>query len=318
MKAQFVENLQEGDVVNDHFVAIRRDLRTQQNGNKFLGMVFKDRTGEVGGILWRNAEAVARMFALGDVVNVRGTVTTYKDQLQIRVEQVLPLKENEYDTADLVFVPEGTAVCAAKLRETLAGITDPWLCKLTSAFLDDADFMAGFENAAAGKRWHHAYKGGLVRHVYEVARIAETMCELFPNIDRDLLLTAVFLHDIGKLDEMRHDIMVDYTTEGKLIGHVMLSAVMVNRKIESIEGFPTQRRQELLHCVLSHHGELVNGSPVVPKTVEAIVLNHCDDLDAQTDAVTQVVDETRKRGDEWSGYLPLIERQIWSKNGGRA
>jgi len=314
MKTQFIETLQEGDTVNDHFVAAHKDLRTQANGAKFLGMAFKDRTGEIGGILWNNAASVARLFEVGDVVNVRGVVSSYQGRLQVRVEQVLPLKENEYDPADLVWAPTDAQAFVDKLRAVLDTVENPWLRQLVDAFWGDEVFTARFAEAAAGKKWHHAYRGGLVRHCYEVAELAKTMCALFPNLDRDLLLTAVFLHDVGKIDEMQHDVLVDYTTEGKLLGHLTLGAAMIQRRIDGIEGFPAGLCLELLHCVLAHHGELANASPVVPKTLEAVVLYHCDNLDAQADAVTRVVDETRTKGEAWSQYLPLISRQVWTKD----
>lgn len=313
MKTQFVETLQEGDVVNDHFVAVHKDLRSQTNGGKFLGVVLKDRTGEIGGVLWHNAAAIARMFSVGDVVNVRGSVSSYQERLQVRVEQVLPLKVGEYDPADLVWAPDDAETHLVKLRAILDAVENPWLRKLLDAFTADGGFMESFALAAAGKKWHHSYRGGLVRHTYEVARIAQTMCEVFPNIDRDVLLTAVFLHDIGKVQEMRHDLMVDYTTAGKLVGHLQLGAVMLEEKIRGIAEFPELLRLQLLHCILAHHGEFANGSPVLPKTLEAMVLYHCDNLDAQADALTRIVEESRQEHREWSEYMPLINRQIWTK-----
>ncbi len=313
MKKQFVAALQEGDCINDYFLAARKDLREQSNGGKFLGMVFKDRTGEIGGILWNNAVAIARMFEVGDVVNVRGTVTSYQERLQIRVEQVLPLTEAEYSTEDLIVTPEDSGKIREQFRAIIESIENEWLSKLVHSFLDDEDFMKRFGEAAAGKRWHHAHPGGLVRHCYEMARIALTVSELFPNLDRDVLLTGVLLHDIGKLDEMSQDLLVDYTTAGKLIGHLEIGADMVRRKIDAIPGFPEPLRLHVLHLILSHHGELVNGSPIVPKTLEAMVLYHCDNLDAQADALTRVIRETKDRRQEWSDFLPLLDRQIWAK-----
>jgi len=313
VKKQFVTMLQEGDVINDYFLAARKDLREQSSGGKFLGMVFKDRTGEIGGILWNNAVAISRLFDTGDVVNVRGSVTSYQDRLQIRVDQVLPLKETEYSREDLLVMAENSEESVAKFRAILETLKDESLSRLVKLFLDDEDFMKRFSEAAAGKRWHHAYRGGLVRHCYEVAKIALCMCELFPDVDRDLLLAGVFLHDIGKLDEMSQDLLVDYTTAGKLLGHLEISAEMVRKKIDAIPGFPDPLRMHLLHCILSHHGELVNGSPVVPKTLEAILLYHCDNLDAQADAISRIIKESRDKRQEWSEYLQLIDRQIWAK-----
>ena len=311
MKTQFVETLQEGDVVNDYFVATRKDLRDAQSGNKFLGMSFKDRTGEIGGVMWNNAVSVAGMFEVGDVVNVRATVNSYQNRLQFRVDQVLPLKAGDFDPVDLVFVPEDTDRVVKEFRAIMETVEDSWLRPLVQGLLADDMLMARFAQAAAGRKWHHAYPGGLIEHCYEMARIAETVCALYPNIKRDLLMTGVFVHDIGKLEEMTHDLIVDYTTVGKLVGHLQIGCHMVSNRLDAIPGFSDPLRMQLYHLILSHHGEKELGSPVVPKTVEAIVLHHIDNLDAQANAFTRVVKETRGKGQEWSDFIPMIDRNIW-------
>ena len=202
MKNQYVNTLQDGDIINDAFVATRNDLRSKQNGGQFLGMVFKDKTGEVGGIMWNNAARTSGLFSPGDVVNVRGRVQTYQGKLQLNVDQIIPLGEEEYDLADMVHTPEESKEDLKKLRGILDTVENPWLVKLLEQFWNDADFMARFNVAAAAKRWHHEYRGGIIRHCYEMARIAETMCEVYPDLDRDILMLGVFLHDLGKLREM--------------------------------------------------------------------------------------------------------------------
>lgn len=314
MKRQFAAELQEGDQVNDYFIAARKDLKTQQRGGKFLGMVFKDRTGEVGGILWNNAASVANLFAVGDVVNVRGTVNSYQDRLQVRVEQVLPMREEEYDRADLVYVPEDITETFEKFRALALDIEDSHVRQLIQSVLDDSALMACFQGAAAGKKWHHAHPGGLVRHCYEMARLAQTMAELFPALDKDVLMAGIVFHDLGKLEEMTHDLVTEYTTPGKLLGHLIIGVEMAQRRMDAIEGFPEHLRLQILHCILAHHGELVNGSPVVPKTLEAIALYHIDNLDAQADAALRIIEETRQSGRQWSDYIPQIERQFWTRD----
>ncbi len=315
MKRQYVQSLQEGDTVNDYFVATRKDLRDQQSGGKFLGMVFKDRSGDIGGILWNNAVSVASLFELGDVVNVRGTVTSYQSRLQIRVDQVLPLRESEYDMADLVLVAEDSKETLEAFVALLKTVENEWLAKLIDTFLTDDAFMHSFAKAAAGKKWHHAQHGGLVQHCLEIARLADATCKVLPVIDRDMLLTGVFFHDIGKIDELSHGIYVDYTTAGKLLGHLSMASQVVQDKINAIDGFPENLRLQVLHCILAHHGELVNGSPVLPKTMEALVLYHLDNLDAQVDAFARITSETKGKGQSWSDYVGLINRPIWTKEG---
>ena len=316
MKKQFVNVIEEGDVINDYYIAVRKDLRDTQSGSKFLGMVFKDKTGEIGGVMWNNAASVASTFDLGDVVNVRGTVNTYQNRLQVRVDAVLPLKDSEYELDELVAAPGDTEDVLKRYESILETIKNKWLKQLIQAFLDDVQFMDRLKGAAAGKKWHHAGPGGLIQHCYEMTRIAETVCEIFPEIDRDLLVAGIFVHDIGKLTELSQGLFVDYTTAGKLVGHLQIGCGMLERKAEQIDGFPDSLRMQLLHMILSHHGELETGSPVVPKTLEAIALSHIDDLDAQTDAFRRVIEETNAGGQEWSEYITLIGRQVWNKPAG--
>ncbi|HDP36162.1 MAG TPA: HD domain-containing protein [Candidatus Hydrogenedentes bacterium] len=313
MKNQYVNMLQEGDPLNDYFVAARKDLRVKQDGGKFLGMVFKDKTGEIGAVLWNNAADVAKLFDVGDVVHVRGVISNYQGRLQVRVEQVLPLKESDYSLDDLINKPSNAAAIETEFGKLLGSVKNAHCRLLIDAFWNDASFKKEFVKASAGKKWHHEYSGGLLYHCYEMAQIIESVCGLYPELNRDVLLTAVFLHDIGKISEMNHDLAVDYTNEGKLLGHLHIGASMVQQKMDAIADFPERLRLELLHCILSHHGELINGSPVTPRTIEAIVLHHVDNLDAQTAAFSRIIRETREKGQEWSEYLPLIDRVIWAK-----
>ncbi|MFP6582116.1 MAG: HD domain-containing protein [Candidatus Hydrogenedentota bacterium] len=314
MKKQFVDTLQDGDVVNDYFVATRKDLRDTQAGGKFLGMVFKDKTGDIGGVMWNNAVSVSGLFEVGDVVNVRATVNTYQNRLQLRVDQVLPMKESEYDTEDLVFTPENTTDVASAFIQIMQSIENPHLKALIDVSLADETLMAEFKACAAGKKWHHAFRGGLILHCYEMARIAETMCELFPKLDRDLLMTGIFFHDIGKVQELSQGMYIDYTTAGKLIGHLEMGCTIANKKMDALDGFPDDLRMQIHHMILSHHGEMEMGSPVVPKTLEAIVLAHIDNLDAQANAFDNVIEANKTKGQEWSEYIGMIDRQIWNKD----
>jgi 3'-5' exoribonuclease len=315
IQRQYVANLKEGDVVNDYFVATRKDLRNTQAGGKFLGMVFRDKTGEIGGVLWNDAVNIAANFDLGDVVQVRGTVNTYQNRLQVRVDQVVALRETDYDPAHLL--TDG-GVQLNELKDYTARIRtieNPHLRQLVEMFLNDEAFMDRLWGAAAGKKWHHAYRGGLVEHCNEMLKIADRVCEVYPKLDRDLLMAGVFFHDVGKLEELTQGLLLDYTTPGRLLGHLQLGCEMVNKRIAEIDGFPEELRMHLMHLILSHHGEFVNGSPVLPKTLEAIALAFIDNLDAQLNAFSRVIEETRERNQTWSDYISMIDRQIWTKDG---
>jgi len=313
MKRQYVIELREGDRVNDYFLAARKELRSRQNGGKFLGLVLRDKTGEIGAVAWDSAEMMGRLFEMGDVIAVRGTVQTYQGRLQVRVESIAALNPGDYDPADLKGTSQDLAEDRDRYVEKLRSVQQPDLKRLLQLFLDNGELMEQFCRASAGRKWHHEYAGGLLRHCLEMTCLADTLCDLFPDLHRDLLVTAIFFHDIGKLQEMSHELVVDYTDEGKLLGHLHLGAVMLERAIARLDHFPEELRLRLVHCVLSHHGELQNGSPVTPRTAEAVALHFLDNLDAQTEAFLRVIRETRNRGQEWSEYQPLVDRVIWAR-----
>ena len=227
---------------------------------------------------------------------------------------MLPLRDEEYDLADLVFEPDGVDEWWAQFTELLNSVQNPYLKQLVDAYLDDMTFVERFKGAAAGKRWHHGYRGGLLQHCLEMARLADATCRIWPSVDRDLLFVAVLVHDIGKLDELTDDLYVEYTTEGKLVGHLTQGALDVAKRIEGISNFPDKLRMHILHCIMSHHGSRENGSPVEPRSLEAMALHHIDNLGAQLNATERIAGEAKQQGKIWSDYQPLIGREIWTQS----
>lgn len=314
MKYQYVADLIEGNEVNDYFLITSKNLREQPSGDKFLGFVVRDKTGEIGGVLWEKPDQIARRIEVGDVVVVKGIIKSYKDKLQIHATNIIPLGKDQYSKEDLMLPEETNTEYTKELWAILDSIRNPWLKKLLQSIRNDTEIMNIMQNIPAAKKWHHEVRGGLLRHCYELIKLALAICELYPNVNRDLLLTACFLHDIGKVHELTDNpMLVDYTDTGKLIGHLVEGAILVSEKIQKIDGFPEDLRLHLLHCILSHHGEYENGSPVLPKTVEAMILHYLDNLDAQTYALTRIEQETMKKGEKWSEFVNLISRQIWTK-----
>ncbi len=310
-KTVFVKDLRANTPVKQPFLVVRKDLRTGERG-PYLLVTLADRTGELNGIQWNFAEPAARGIDEGDVAVATGSVSTYQGQLQVRLESIKRCDPAAVDLADYVRSVENPDEILAKLQALLDTVEHPHLRSLIDAFISDEKFMARFVRAPAGKRWHHALVGGLMLHTYEVTAICDRVTELYPQANRDIVLTAAFLHDIGKVYELRSGAVRDYTLEGRLIGHVVLGTQMVLDKIRKIEGFPEETRLHIEHAVLSHQGELEQESPVVPKTLEACIVYHADNLDAQTNAFLQVRDRTEDRGEQWSEYIALIERQLWT------
>jgi 3'-5' exoribonuclease len=315
VKQVFVNHLAANTTVNDSFLLTRKELRTGPRGGLFLLLGLTDRTGDIDAILWNRAELVAKAVEEGDIVQVRGTIGVYQNRLQLRADSVEKVPREDARIEDYVYALENRDLLMAQLRDLLDTIENEWVAQLVGLFLDDDAFLEKFTATPAGKKWHHPYIGGLLQHTYEVVSICAKMAELFPEIDRDLLLASAFLHDIGKIHEMAVADTIRYTDEGKLLGHIVMGTQMALDRMRQIDGFPDSFRLQIEHAILGHQGEYEQESPVLPKTLEACVLYHADNLDAQTNAFVRVIERTQERSDAWSEYLPIIGRQIWTKRG---
>jgi 3'-5' exoribonuclease len=220
------------------------------------------------------------------------------------------------------------AVLWSQLQGFAQSLTNPDLKRLLAALLDDPVLAQAFREAPAAKQLHHAWLGGLLEHVVSLCTLADRVAPHYPMLDRDLLLTGVILHDIGKIRELSWEIGFEYTIEGVLLGHIQIGTALAERAIDSLPNFPPRLKTLVLHMILSHHGKLEFGSPKLPMIPEALVLNFLDDLDAKMQAVTGEFEKSIREGkgpDELTGKVwALDQRQLlntkrWlgeNKNGG--
>jgi 3'-5' exoribonuclease len=183
---------------------------------------------------------------------------------------------------------------------------------LLRKFFSDQEFVKKFQAAPAGKSWHQAYLGGLLEHTLNVVQICEFVCQLYPGANRDLLITGAILHDIGKIYEYKYPEIIDYTDEGRLIGHITIQDALVTERIGEIKNFPTDLKNQLRHALMSHHGEKEMGSPKRPKTLEAVILHFADNLDAQAAGFSQIIKRTKEKGKSWSEFIQLIDRFLYA------
>ncbi len=189
-----------------------------------------------------------------------------------------------------------------EINSLVESITNPHLKALCSAFfVDDYEFMEAFRTASGAKSVHHAFMGGLAEHTLGVAHSCDAMAALYPILDRDLMVTCALLHDIGKLHELTPLPVCDYTDEGNLMGHIFIGARLAYEKMEQIEGFPATLREEVIHCILAHHGELEFGSPKKPCIPEALALHMADNLDAKMQMFAEAYDADEE-GNTWLGF----------------
>jgi 3'-5' exoribonuclease len=298
-------------------VVARKDWRESVNG-RFLLFQFTDKEGPLKGVLWQPTDEVDREIHINDVVRIKGELKSYQGATEMHVASIAKLDERDYDPSQFVPVAaEETGDLYAAIMGVVSTIANDHLRLLLERIFGDEEFKRGFLKAPAARVWHHSYIGGLAQHVRDMAAIASRAAEVYPEVDRDLLLSGVLLHDLGKVRELEVTNRIDYSDSGRLIGHIVLGAEMLQRHIQAIDGFPPDLALRLTHMVLSHHGSLEHGSPVVPMTIEAILLHFIDNLDAQARGTLQVLEKDTGRGGNWTEYVKLLDRFIYRGEGGR-
>lgn len=317
MKTLFVKNLKDGQIVNEVFLLREKLLKDYSNSSgrpaKFLQLELADRTGTVTANCWDDGPVLFDQIEEGDLVKVRGKVTTYKGSLRITVENIVKVSPQELKLAD--FVPASSKDIEkmfAEIKKYCQEIKNHHLSELLNSFFKDEKFVENYKASPAGKSWHQAYLGGLLEHSLNVVKICDFSRELYPQIHRDLILTAAILHDIGKTQELKYPKILDYTDAGRLLGHISLQDAWVAEKMDQIKGFPEVLKIQLRHLLLSHHGEREAGSPKRPKTLEALVLHFADNLDASAAGFTEIINKTRQQGKTWSEFVKIIDRYLYA------
>jgi 3'-5' exoribonuclease len=319
MTRTYVEKLADGDSVEDVFLVNDKQLRANRNGNLYLQLDVGDRTGTMNARMWNAGEPLFRSFDVGDFLHVKGKVQLFQGALQMIVshlERVDPDKIG-LDLADfLPHTSENIAKLEERLRGTLLRLANPHLRALAECFLMDEEFLQAFRRAPAGVRVHHAYVGGLIEHVVTLLDAAERILPAYPQLDRDLLLMGVFLHDVGKVRELTYARTFGYSDEGQLIGHLVIGVEMLSERAARVpdltgEPFPTELLLRLKHMILSHHGSYEFGSPKLPMTPEAIALHYLDNFDAKVHLFTRDIGDARHQPSAWTPFNQSLQRRLF-------
>jgi 3'-5' exoribonuclease len=322
MGRRFVQQMADGDGIEDVFLATDKQLRANRNGNLYLQLELRDRTGAISGRLWNAGEHLFRSFEAGDFLLVKGKVQLFQGALQMILNHVEPVDAGKVDLADfLPHTEKDVSKLLERLRTVLLKLHNPHLRALAECFLMDEEFVDGFTRAPAGVRNHHAYLGGLLEHVVALLDAADRVLPLYPEVDRDLLLSGVFLHDVGKVRELSYAKAFAYTNEGQLVGHIVIGVEMLNEKVAKVpdltgEPFPTELLLRLKHMILSHHGTYEFGSPRLPMTPEAIALHHLDNLDAKVHTFTRDIREDRNQSSAWTPFSQAMQRRLFKGTAG--
>jgi len=311
MKQKLIRELVSGDVILSHFIIRKKEMKQRKaNGELYLTFEFGDRSGRIRGSVWDNVQEINKQIQVSNVVKVKGKVISYQNNPHITIEKIRPvLPEDHVELAQ--FLPTTEKDVEAMFRSIqnyIDNIKNPYLSKLLQQIFADQKIKQNFVYAPAAKLWHHNYIGGLLEHSLSLVTLCDQIQAHYAEADRDLLLTAAIIHDLGKISEFETKGFINYSTAGRLIGHITMTAQLVADKTGEIAGFPETLKCQLLHCILSHHGQKEHGSPVEPMTVEAIILNAADELDSKLAAFKRIKEKEQEPGKVWSNYVNLLDR----------
>ena len=306
----YIKDFREGENVSGIYFCKSKVSAKTKTDRTYYNLVLQDKTGTMDTKVWDLNNGIEH-FEPHDYIFVEGQVTSFNNQLQFTARRIRKAREGEYDVAEYMPVsPYPVEKMANAVMEMISGIENPHLhALLSSFFIDDAEFLKLFKKHSAAKSVHHGFIGGLLHHSLFVARNCEFLAKQYPILNRDLLITAALLHDVGKLREISEFPENDYTDEGQLLGHIVIGSMWVDEHIQKIDGFPKKLRDEVLHCIIAHHGELEFGSPKKPAIIEALALSFADNLDAKMETFTELLNANQDVSG-WLGFNRLLDSNV--------
>jgi 3'-5' exoribonuclease len=300
-----LNELTDGTEIDQVLLVREVERRQRRDGGEYLRVQLGDRTGGVACMIWDELSEVQEIARAGAPVQVRGRYTVHpRFGPQINLRGLEAAEPGTFEMNDLLDGPvRDVEQMESEIRELIATIQEPHLrVLLDRVFGEDSELWAGYRVAPAAKYYHQAYRHGLLEHSLGVAQAVSAISATFPGIDRDVAISGALLHDIGKLEAYTDDPQnIDLTDAGRLQGEIPLGYYRIRRAIEDIEGFPAELAQAVCHIILSHHGTLEHGSPVVPCTREATLVHMIDNLGGRLGSFDRIEKELAP-GRRWSGF----------------
>lgn len=317
MSRRFVTDLKDGDVVEEVFLVADKQLRANRNAALYLSVDLRDRTGVINGRMWNVTEESCAHIQTGGFVRIKGKVQLFQGSLQLILTycDIVPL--TVVDSADFESMSsQRIEELFSQLRTLLLSFENPSLRTLMECFLLDDSIMRALCEVPAGVKAHHAYRGGLLEHLVTLLKVARKVCEVYVELNEELLMAGIFLHDLGKTRELSFESGFAYTDEGQLLGHLVIGVEMLSDKIRQVEQlsgeeFPEELRLRLKHMILSHHGQYEFGSPRLPMTPEAVALHLLDNLDAKLHEFTKAIQDDTNGSSHWTLFIPRLDRKIF-------
>lgn len=312
---KYIETFKEGLHTSDIYLCKNKQIALTKSGKEYGNLLLQDKTGTIDGKIWDLHSPGVGSFETLDYVQVEADVTLFQGSYQLNIKRIRKAAAGEYVEADYLPVSKKNI---DKMYKELLGygrtIKNPYLSQLVLGFFENAKFARMFSFHSAAKSVHHGFVGGLLEHTLSVTKMCDYYASYYPQLNRDLLLTAAMFHDIGKLKELSTFPENDYTDDGQLLGHIVIGTEMLGDKIRTIPGFPPKLALELKHCILAHHGELEYGSPKKPALLEALALNFADNTDAKMETMIEALNAGGENTG-WLGYNRLLETNIRKTEG---
>ncbi len=310
---RYINTFQEGEQISDIYFCKQKTQATTKVGKTYYSLILQDKTGSVDAKVWELNNAIEH-FEVKDFIKIDARVTSFNNSLQLNVARIRRAEVSEYVLSD--YMPCSEYNIDEMMRDLdiiIESVRNKALKELLCTFFKDADFAARFKVHSAAKSIHHGFVGGLLQHTLAVTKMCDWMASAYPILNRDLLVTSAICHDIGKVEELADFPVNDYTDEGNLMGHIVIGAMMVRDKIRKLrergESFPDTLEQELIHCILAHHGELEFGSPKKPALIEAVALSMADNMDAKLESFTETLKDAGDNSD-WLGFNRQFDANI--------
>ncbi|HUI83304.1 MAG TPA: OB-fold nucleic acid binding domain-containing protein [Candidatus Binatia bacterium] len=301
----------ENQTITSFFVVAVKQVKSKKSGELYLSLILADRSGQMQANMWDNVADTLSAFDQDDFVKVKGVIHKYNGRWQLTIHKMRRLQESEIDYSD--YLPK-TSKDVEQLWQTLCayveGFENHWLKALLREFIADEAIASAYKTAPAAKSLHHAFVGGLIDHVVSLFTVCDLAARNYPQINRDLLLTGAFLHDIGKLRELAYQRSIAYTTQGQLLGHMIIELEMLHEKLMRLPGFPEELRVLIEHMIISHHGQYEFGSPKLPMFPEALMLHYLDDLDSKMESMRAQFEREADLDTPWTSYNASLERPL--------
>ena len=312
-KMLYITQFVNGQRVQETYLVRKINVGKTKAGKDYWNVVLSDSTGTIDGKIWNPAEPSIGNFDELDYIAVSGDIQEYKGELQMIIHSASKVDPSMVDQADYMpSTKKNINRMFGEVLELINSVTTPYFKELLLSFYDDPFLATEFQKHSAAKTVHHSFVGGLLEHTLSVTKLCDHFAQHYHNLNRDLLVTAALLHDAGKIFELNDFPANDYTDEGQLLGHIYIGAHLVENRCDKIEGFPVVRKNELIHCILAHHGELEFGSPKKPALAEAIALSFADNLDAKMETFFEATTSHAVDGNyyHWIGFNKFLDSNI--------